>query len=149
MSAFRIAVIGRQVLYTFFAFQIAITASAIETSSSAKRRALSTSGAGCASASASAARFQIVATVSPPPPGLPFQNCAVATFSGVAVAALPIVSTSLRSVAYCALVSAGVGGGRNCDGDDIAQGVIAANCRSVGPANAGKVGCQNGSSPTT
>src|SRR5436189_1216843 len=110
----------------FFAFHIAITASAIETSSSAKRRALSTSGTGCASASASAARFHIVATVSPP--GAPAQNRAVATSCGVAVAASPMLFTSLKSVAYCALVNAGAGGGRNCDGDVIAHGVIVANC---------------------
>jgi hypothetical protein len=35
MSAFRIAVTGRQALHVFFAFQIAITASAIEALSSA------------------------------------------------------------------------------------------------------------------
>ena len=31
--------------------------------------------------------------------------------------------------------------GRNCEGELSAQGVIVANCRNNGPANAGGVGC--------
>ena len=79
------------------------------------------------------------------------QNCAISVCSGVRTElfALPIAFTSARSFAYWWLVSAGGAGGMNCEGDDIAHGVMSAKFRSVGPANSGSVGCHDGIGWTT
>ena len=76
----------------FFALKIEMTASAIDTLTNANSRALSTSLA-WAVTSDSATRFHIVTTVS----NCPFQNLAVSTSAGVAVAALPMLFVSLKS----------------------------------------------------
>src|SRR6266496_34124 len=55
--------------------------------------------------------------------------------------ALPRVLTSAKSCAYRALASGGGAGGRNCEGELIANGVMLANCRNAGGPNSGGVGC--------
>src|SRR5687767_7059578 len=69
---------------------------------------------------------------------------AISVWSGerVALSDLPIVFTSLRSVAYAALVSIGGRTGRNCVDEIIASGTACCRWVKVAAELAGGVGCQ-------
>src|SRR3982750_2062493 len=54
-----------------------------------------------------------------------------------ALTVLPRLFTSLKSAAYSALVRAGGGPGRNCEGKLITQGVTCASCGTSPGANPG------------
>src|SRR5690348_4339523 len=113
-----------------------MTASAIATFMRARSRTLWVSGRSLWSIRSSAARSQSATG------GSLFQNSAVSVCQAVrtVLVALPIALISLKSLAYCALVRAGGGGGRNWPGEVIAHGVIVANCRNAAGANASGVG---------
>src|SRR4051812_8191059 len=132
------AVIGRQKLNQFFASQTAIVESASATLRSAKIRAFCVIDRSCDIASDSAVRFQSVATVS----NVPCQNRAMSACSGVTVALFPSALTCARSSRYSGLVNDGRANGRNCDGELIVHGVIAAYCRKTGFTIVG-CGCQS------
>src|SRR5450759_177254 len=73
------------------------------------------------------------------------QNFAVSVWNGVrtVLVALPKALTSLKSVAYCALSSAGGPAGRNCDGEVSANGVVVASVRNFGGPDPPGVTCQS------
>ena len=58
----------------------------------------------------------------------------------VGLVSLPMVSVSLRSLAYRALVRSGGPAGRNCEGEDRTHGVMVANCGPAPGRNPGGVG---------
>src|SRR5262245_35629766 len=143
VSAARMAVTGRQKLYSYFASQATRTASARAMLSRANSRAFSARLRPRAADTSCATMFQCPGGVAVPGPLI--QNRAISVCSAVRVvlSMAPSSLTWLKAAVYSALVRAGGGGGRNCEPLFKANGSTSGQPGRTAEAKSGGVGCQS------
>src|SRR5262245_30883060 len=127
MSARRIAVIGRQKAYSYFASNTATNESMAATFASARRRARSTVDIGCDEASERTTGFHEAGPVID-------QKSAVSVCEAERslLSLAPRRLTSAKSRAQTSLVSFGGAGGRNSAGERIAHGLTSGHSDAMG-----------------